>query len=87
MRKLLKVLNVHWLATGLVTFAANYANALDTSVSNEFWCTWNYVNATPSVTSRVAVARFDSWSYTCNANVLGTSFTSRPYSGIVISFR
>ena len=87
MRKSLKVLNAHWLAAGLVALAANYVNALDTSVSNEFWCTWNYVNATPSVTNRIAVARFDSWCYTCNGNVLGTSFTSRPYSGIVISFR
>lgn len=44
------------LALG-VAFVA-LAAPLDTNVSNEFWCTYAYTNAVPSVTNSAALAVF-----------------------------
>lgn len=40
------------LSAGLVAACAVLsAAALDNTVSNDFWCTWNYVNPSPGVAS------------------------------------
>ena len=36
-----------------VLFAAATALALDNTVSNDFWCTWNYVNPSTNVAAAV----------------------------------
>lgn len=34
--------------------------ALDTTISNEFWCTWNYVNPSPVTSQKAFADPFDS---------------------------
>ncbi|MDD4622899.1 MAG: hypothetical protein PHG71_06655 [Kiritimatiellae bacterium] len=43
--------------------------ALDNTFSNEFWCTWGYINADPVVTNEAFAAGFDSFGGSVCANV------------------
>ncbi len=43
--------------------------ALDNTLSNEFWCTWGYVNAAPAVTNKAFAVGFDSFGGSVRANV------------------
>ena len=53
--------NVRCIVSGLCLCAAAVPLfALDTTLSNEFWCTWGYVNASPVVSSMVFDDSLDS---------------------------
>ena len=43
--------------------------ALDNTLSNEFWCTWGYTNAAPVATNAAFAAGFDSFGGSVCANV------------------
>ena len=79
------------------------AAALDTTVSNEFWCTWGYANATPSQNlsatlsgavlqgftscGSASFADFQPRSFTCRAADPLRSFNSNAPKGAVLVFR
>ena len=48
------------LAFAMVLVAAIPLLALDIAISNDFWCTWGYVNASPASSSMAFDAPFDS---------------------------
>jgi len=50
---------------------APHAVALDTSVSNDFWCTWGYVNPSPNTRAAVAETEVDSYVGSCQKGTAG----------------
>ena len=57
------------LLTVAVAAGALGLQALDNTLSNEFWCTWGYTNAAPFVTNGAFAAGFDSFGGSVLANV------------------
>ena len=52
-------------------FASMTALALDNTVSNDFWCTWNYVNPSPNTAVSAVGSIFDTFiSNEMESNVL-----------------
>lgn len=76
------------LCSFLITAVASLSSyaGLDTTISNDFWCTWNYVNPTPaSEASRVYSSDLDCFSFfEVPSPMWGRRFSSRPVSGLVI---
>lgn len=70
---------------GLLMFASP-ALALDNTVSNEFWCTWGYVNPTPTSGSSQEIGDFDSGVFSCVKSAVMGFFTSIP-GGFMLWFR
>ncbi len=56
------------LLTAAVAAGALGLQALDNTLSNEFWCTWSYTNAAPVVTNETFAAGFDSFGGSACAN-------------------
>lgn len=68
-------------------FASVTALALDNTVSNDFWCTWNYVNPSPKIAVSAAGSIFDTFiSNEMESNVL-QRFSSEKPSGFVLVIR
>lgn len=60
--------------------------ALDNTVSNEFWCTWNYSNAVSSNAVCVVAGGVDSVRVAASASVADVRhpFSSWPSGGVII---
>jgi len=46
----------HLIPAMVACAMASSVMALDTTISNDFWCTWNYPNRTNAVSGQAAVA-------------------------------
>lgn len=73
------------ICVGLL-MVASVALALDNTVSNEFWCTWGYVNPSPSLEPSCAIENFDSSVLARVKSAVMEFFSSIP-SGIVLLVR
>ena len=68
-------------------FASVTALALDNTVSNDFWCTWNYVNPSPNTAVSAAGSIFDTFiSNEMESNVI-QRFSSEKPSGFIFVIR
>lgn len=76
------------LSAGLVAACAAFsALALDHTVSNDFWCTWNYVNPSPNIAVSAAGSIFDTFiSNEMESNVI-QRFSSEKPSGFIFVIR
>ena len=76
------------LSAGLIAACAAFsASALDNTVSNDFWCTWNYVNPSPNIAVSAAGSIFDTFiSNEMESNVL-QRFSSEKPSGFIFVIR
>ena len=76
------------LSVGLVAACAAFsALALDHTVSNDFWCTWNYVNPSPNTAVSAAGSIFDTFiSNEMESNVI-QRFSSEKPSGFIFVIR
>ena len=67
--------------------ASMTALALDHTVSNDFWCTWNYVNPSPNTAVSAAGSIFDTFiSNEMESNVI-QRFSSEKPAGFVLVIR
>ena len=68
-------------------FASVTALALDNTVSNDFWCTWNYVNPSPYTAVSAAGSIFDTFiANEMESNVI-QRFSSEKPSGFILVIR
>ena len=76
------------LSVGLVAACAAFsAAALDHTVSNDFWCTWNYVNPSPNTAVSAVGSIFDTFiSNEMESNVL-ERFSSEKPAGFILVIR
>ena len=76
------------LSAGLVAACAVLsASALDNTVSNDFWCTWNYVSPSPNTAISAAGSIFDTFiSNEKESNVI-QRFSSEKPAGFVLVVR
>ena len=76
------------LSAGLFAACAAFsALALDHTVSNDFWCTWNYVNPSPNTAVSAAGSIFDTFiSNEMESNVI-QRFSSEKPSGFILVIR
>ena len=76
------------LSVGLVAACAAFsALALDNTVSNDFWCTWNYVNPSPNTAVSAAGSIFDTFiANEMESNVI-QRFSSEKPSGFILVIR
>ncbi len=72
------------LSAGFVAACAVFsASALDHTVSNDFWCTWNYVNPSPNTAVSAAGSIFDTFiSNKKESNVI-QRFSSEKPAGLI----
>jgi hypothetical protein len=61
--------------------------AFDSSVSNEFWCTWGWTAPAPAAAPSAAVATFDFSGTTCDSSASIAPFYRARRKSIAISFR
>lgn len=60
-------------------------SALDTSVSNEFWCTWNYVNASTNTAAAVSSQlEIDTKTSDCRLVEPSDDFDTRPCGAMIV---
>jgi len=61
--------------------------AFDNLVSNEFWCTWGWVEPTPAQEVSSAVVPFDFSGTVCASSAVVAPFYREPRKGLVFTFR
>ena len=69
------VVSVRAAILAAIVFATQAIFALDTTISNEFWCTWNYSNPSPAVSQMAFDDAFDSVLVFCGPYAPGVSET------------
>ena len=76
------------LSAGLIAACAAFSVlALDNTVSNDFWCTWNYVNPSPNTAVSAVGSIFDTFiSNEMESNVL-ERFSSEKPAGFILVIR
>ena len=76
------------LSAGLIAACAAFsASALDNTVSNDFWCTWNYVNPSTNEKESTVASFFDTFlSNEMESDVL-QRFSSEKPAGFVLVVR
>lgn len=61
--------------------------AFDNSVSNEFWCTWGWVEPAPAQETSSAVVPFDFSGTVCASSALVAPFYRESRKGLTVTFR
>ena len=87
------VLFLTFCASGLFAVASGYPSprygeyTFDNSISNDFWCTWGWVESSPSHGESAAVIPFDFSGTTCAESSLLAPFYREPRKGLTVTFR